>query len=85
MNEHPSEMYEYARLVAENIAEIRFNKWRMNEDISAQWEDLLDGSYVQTVGYPEYEEALAKFATEHRTYWFNQLKARKVIPVLVND
>ena len=84
MNEHPSEMYDYVRLVAENIAEYRYNKWIIGSDLSAQWENILNGSYVEECGYPEYEETIATFASEHRTYWYNQLKSRAVVPVLVN-
>lgn len=84
MKEHPSEMYEYVRLVAENIAEYRFNKWDIGFNLSKQWEEILDGTYVEQASYPEYEEMIAAFATEHRTYWYNQLKSRIVVPVLIN-
>lgn len=77
--EHPTEMFEYAKIVAEHVAEYRYKGWLIESDLSYQWETILDGTYVSEAGYPELESELAEYASAWRTTYFKMLKQQIVV------
>lgn len=74
--EHPCEMFEYARVVAEDIAEYRYQGWHIEPGLSHEWEAILDGSYALEANYPELEVELADYASNWRTTYFKMLKSK---------
>ena len=74
--EHPCEMFEYARVVAESIAEFRYQGRHIEPGLSHEWEAILDGSYALEANYPELETELAEYACNWRTTYFKMLKSK---------
>ncbi len=60
------DVIETARELGEWIGTQLYHGWEIEDYSKMRWEEMLDGTYAESVGFPEYEQEIAEAASHAR-------------------